>query len=86
MFWVDICAPFMYKGAMKNLNKEKEKIGAFGVFVFTNSAIKGLHFIYYRRMEIKYTKEHKTILHVFIIHGMIQKFNRFSSLIRRKHG
>ncbi len=59
------------------MNKKKEKIGAFDVFVFANSANKGLHFIYRRQMEMKPTKEHKTTLHVFIIHGMNQKFNFF---------
>jgi hypothetical protein len=86
IFLVDICVLFVYKGPMKSMNKQKEKIGAFDVFVFANSAIKGLLFIYYRRMEMKTTKEHKTILHVFIIHGMIQKFNHRSNLIRRNYG
>jgi hypothetical protein len=78
---VDICVLFVYKGVMKSINKQKEKIGAFDVFVFTNSANKVLYFIHYRRIEMKPTKEHKTILHVFIIHGMVQKFNRRSSLM-----
>jgi hypothetical protein len=81
IFKVDICILFVYKAVMKCMNKQKEKIGAFDVFFFTNSVIKGLYFIYYRRMEIKPTKEHKTIHHVFIIHGMNQKFNRFLSFM-----
>jgi hypothetical protein len=71
----------VYKGAMKSLNNEKEKIGAFDVFVFTNRYIKDFCFIYCRRMEMKPTKEHKTTLHVFIIHGMNQKFNYFLSFV-----
>jgi hypothetical protein len=68
---------------MKSLNKEKEKNGAFDEGVFISSFIKGLPFICRRLMGIKSTKEHKTILHVLIIHGMNQKFNRLSNLIRR---
>jgi hypothetical protein len=77
MFKIDIYILFVYKGAMKSLNKEKEMIGAFDVFVFTSSDIKGLHSVYCRRMELEPIKEHKTTLHVFIIHGMVQKFNFF---------
>jgi hypothetical protein len=71
---------------MKSLNKEKEKNGVFDEGVFTNSVIKGLPFICRRLMEMKTTKEHKTILHVLIIHGLVQKFNHFLSLIRRNYG
>ena len=81
IFKVDICVLFVYKEAMKSLKKKKEKIGAFGVFDFTNRTIKGLHSICYRRMEMKPTKEHKTTLHVFIIHGMNQKFNHLLVLM-----
>ena len=77
MYKVDIYILFVYKGAMKSLNKKKEMIGAFDVFVLTSSSIKGLRFIYRRQMEMKPTKEHKKILHVLIIHGMVQKFNFF---------
>jgi len=65
---------------MKSSIKEKDNNGAIDAGIFANSAIKGLPFICCRLMEMKTTKEHKTILHVLIIHGMNQKFNHLSNI------
>jgi hypothetical protein len=81
MFWVDIRILFVYNGVMKSANEKKEKSGAFDVFVFTNTSITGLYFIYNRQVKMRPTIEHKTTLHGFIIHGMNQKFNYFLSFV-----
>ena len=81
MFLVDIRVLFVYNGAMKSADKKKEKCGAFDVIIFTNASAAGLYFIYNRQVKMKPTIEHKTTLHVFIIHGMNRKFNQVPGLI-----
>ncbi len=81
MFRVDIRILFVYNGAMKSVDKKKEKCGAFEVITFTNTSITGLYFIYNRQVKMRPTIEHKTTLHGFIIHGMNPKFNYFLSFV-----